>query len=1069
LCFYYSKAGCYNLPMPENMSERRTGIPDSVQAMRNVGAIQPRVDSGLEAAKNFPQPTSINKDVVALGESQLASAKDEFQPMAKNEMPDIRMQMKDDDRDPNKERLEHEMRMQEMGDGKAGYLGAVMSGIRELSQLETDTRDLDMQIFVVRINRARLTDSKDRIPKARSKNLQEARDTLKTEMEGLRDEIVATGGQPKMVEITVRKKDGSKKKETVDAVQKASEDLQRAADFYNTEPTDREKRLEPERERVREKIAEAYVGIIHTSLDEIAALNKYLENLKNPYPYDSRWNLQFFEQALEKINDRLRNKNRFNEEGLALLRMLKRDMLWAQSNARVVEGMGPAFEVYFDGELMLQWVRTPHTELVARDFIRLNKKELKGAELTPDQRALVEKTLSKRPDELMSKDMLGLREKAIEYQDNTLTWLDLSIAAGQKNLEITNAATWAEAEGEKEEGDHYAQIDQVSFIFLQEAMALEDANDIEYTNRAGQKFKVKDKILNPFCMPRGDELANMAYMTRMHELVLNNDQYATDLQAIMTRVGTGPVSDTDRQAIKDIAQRLITAAKAREENWEALDEELPYVRLVDQIVRSRINIEKGLLSGGDMGWTWNYEKGEVQTPQTDARGTFVSLGKVYKDELLAKSNEYIWQQLKSDVNIHVQTDATRGEYIERKVYQKDVDDAEWKELTDPALAKVKRKSEMGSIYENHDVTTVSFLARHIIEYDYLADTRGTGVWIFPSIGHYREEWFENTPYWRPRIEKFAANDPTLLKRLGIDASGNILPSGGILSPNNPLEGKEARKGFKKGEKGVQIQYYGKFDPRARNLVAQNMWAFVVPFLDNPGVQGSDYMVMPIFTPTTLRIGFWNGVSLDKPSAKTNDHKSVSVWHRRMQGKKNSEMAWENMDKYKYSWIRVTHDQLERWLGPIATPHEFNRSTQPEHEKHYNKPGGMSEKEGGKRARLGGRAFEYDDGALRATAFAQNKILAALKLSGIMGLSVKNETELNKEFAKVQNDWVAPWMNTLLDMPSKVRKIHNYPGTSAQVALVTYLQARRIITSMVKHTEGQNTDVSASITNAMSSF
>jgi len=381
---------------------------------------------------------------------------------------------------------------------------------------------------------------------------------------------------------------------------------------------------------------------------------------------------------------------------------------------------------------------------------------------------------------------------------------------------------------------------------------------------------------------------------------------------------------------------------------------------------------------------------------------------------------------------------------------------------------VKRKSEMGSIYNNHDVTTVAFLARHIIDYDAMADTRGGGVLVFPTIGSYRERWESEPPYFRPLVGEFAKNDKQLLKRLGINEKGEIVP-GGMLSGDNPLENRQARRALLKGKNGFQTQTYGKFDPRARDFIRDNVWAYVTPFLEKPGDPNSDYLVLPVFMPTMLDINFWKGVSLDEPSARTSDHKSLSIWHRRLLGEKNSELDWANMDRYKYSWIRVSHDQMERWLGPIVTPHEFNRSTAPEYEKHYDKPTGMAEKELGKRARLGGRMFDFDDGVLRATSFAQNKVLASARLSGLLGAEPVTDLEIESQLTKWQRGDVAEAMNVLLDMPSKVRKIYNYPGTAAQSAVLTFLQARKIIWSMIKHNTGRKEEVSGSLTALRTSF
>ena len=90
--------------MPENLPPfEKSQVPtsSSVQTLRQVGAVASTPDPNLEAARNFLQPTSIRKDPNA--EAQLAGAKQmlESQPMAKGNLPDIRMQMGGEQDDRN--------------------------------------------------------------------------------------------------------------------------------------------------------------------------------------------------------------------------------------------------------------------------------------------------------------------------------------------------------------------------------------------------------------------------------------------------------------------------------------------------------------------------------------------------------------------------------------------------------------------------------------------------------------------------------------------------------------------------------------------------------------------------------------------------------------------------------------------------------------------------------------------------------------------------------------------------------------------------------------------------------
>jgi len=786
------------------------------------------------------------------------------------------------------------------------------------------------------------------------------------------------------------------------------------------DPTTHESRnkTEEEKDKVRENIAEAYVHLCHAELDEINTINKYLEDLKNPFPYDSRWTIQTFERIEERINGVLREKKgrAVDGEGRALLHMYKRDLKWALATAKINEAMGPAYELYFDGELEMQRLRTPHSEVKASDFMSAFQGHETGFEkdVLDEENKLIQKTLLKIPPEYL-KDVDGentfkektLVEKAIEYQDLYSTLSLDAFASAQKNLEYGFGAG-----DDKEAGNHYKNIDYVTFRLMNElfssSKAVEDGKVVEaedenlvYVNRKGEGFNVKaHPILNPHNMQRDDDLAYRQYYSRMHELMLHwNDAYSSQIDEVRN-VSDLSKDDIDEK-IRAIADGIVAKADKRAKSQRTLDEGHPYDRLIDTVINSQINLERGILASGEYGWGWSYNE------KTDKRGNVV----------------------------------------------------------------VVRKSELGSIYDNHDLTTMVYWARHIIDYDNMGETRG--ALLFPTIGSYRERWMSEPPYWKPELTEFAQNDNTLLRRLGLEGSY------GILSQKNFLEDKVGRKTYFKGAKGWQEQKYGKFDESCAKYIKENAWAFVTCWLNEPGKGSDEYnLVFPVFLPTMIEdVNFWRSVSLQGPSEKINTYPLAdpkkgdpkSLWNERMEGKKLSEMRWEYMSKYKYNWTMVNLDQMERWFGPMVTPHDFNKSTAPEFEKHYNMPGGKSEKEAGKRGRLGARGSRWVDGVIRATVLAQNKVLSAVQLSGVMGVDVsaltnvnERNSSLNKELDTWRLNWIAPWINTMLDMPSDVRKVKNYGGTAAQSLLVSYLQVRRIIASAVAHSNGQKLDVNKSI-------
>ena len=1037
--------------MPDNMTPERPGVPisPSVKAVMNLG---------IEEARNFPRPTAV---VEFPGAAEQRKAAEEFpQPEYKSDLPDIRMQKEDGDKDPNQERLNAEMRMQAMYGERGGYLREITGSLKILKKLE--------------------------------------------------------GGK------------------------------------------------ESELDKERGKIAEDYKNILHTSLDEIDSLNKYLENLRNPYPYDSRWTIQFFDQALEQINDNLRNPERFNKEGLAFLKVLKRDFLWASSAAKVDEAMGPAFEMYFDGEMELSRLRTSHTELTSEDFMRVFKKDVPGENLTKSEEEEVSKIIGKSTElKFQTKlengqtvEKIGLREAAIEIQDRYGKLLYQLIGVGQKNLEsVSDPKTLQETGQSKESGEHYAEFDRVTYEFLSEVFNVKSIfNPADYSkldddgkliitaldkkNKALEKafesfrykdkkginkdgYEVKEATINPFCMdPRSDELAVRTFRARVQELVKNNDTYVSLLQKWNREFNAGQMDEKQlTEEIQKEASKIFDITDGKIMKWENLDEQGPYNRLIDTVMCSLNNLEYGTLASGDLGWEWHYDKispfeiknvpgqpdyipGKPQYVVADKNlnGDEIKWNKddvdpkvwdvfttkvLFKETKLGRDGRTFFIDNSGREAAAVKTKLTQGEWDSLSPAQKaakhgsyEFSPYEWALLSSKIVETetgntkhdtdrlqteggvqffVKRKSELGSIYDNHDVTTVMFLARHLIEYDSLADTRST---IFPpTIGWYRNLWESEPPYWRPKIENLAPNDHELKKMLGLE--GNT----GITGANNALEKQVGRGAYSIGEGKRGVQTYGRYDPKAAEYVKDNVWAFVTPFLEKPGESTSDYLTLPIFIPTQIKdMNFWRMVSLQGPSAKIRKYPNESIWHKRLSGVKLSELKWENMDKYKYSWAMVTNDQMERWLGPLATPHDFNRMTADEVNKHYMMPSGKAEKEGGKRARLGGRGGTVPEGVLRATVFAQNKIISSIGFSNVLENYVI-EPVITAGIHEWVKKWVSPWVNVMLDMPSVVRECTNYGGTAAQSVVVTYLQLERYIRSVIKTAHQQKDNVDSSLLNA----
>jgi hypothetical protein len=1119
----------YNSGMPDNMTPERGVSPEFLRSLGKPATL-PANEISEQAAKNFPQPE------------------------ARTSVPDIRMQRGNgEEKDPNEERRLHELRLQEMYGERATYLRTLVLNLRELKRIGTDTSELDKlalagEILALKIDNQSL-ESVDEKKFDSNGDFARAEASLKNSIDKVKaaiDSQKQKGG----------KIDGRLKEDVVGWSYKSGNIYKDYIDVSEENGGGRKERL---LNNERDKIADTYKNIIHTSLDEINSLNKYLENLRNPYPYDSRWTIQFFDQALEQVNDSLRNKERFDDEGVAILKLLKRDILWASSVARVDEAMGPAFETYFDGELELSRLRTSHTELTAEDFMRVFSKRLPGEELSEAETSLVKKILDKskmleftaKDEAEISKDKIGLREAAVEMQDRYGKLLYQVVGVGQKNLELVeDRKTFKERDADKEGGEHYMDVDRVTYEFLSEVFNVKSVFDpkdyttvdekgnvvvnegdrkelrqeafesLRYKDKGGVSgkdgYKVKEAILNPFCMhKRSDEIADRTFKARVRELLLNNDKYSELLEKWEKEFKDDSLSEEElTSAIHKEVDKIFNNTDTRIMNWENSDEDTPFKRLADTVMSSLNNLEQGTLASGEHGWEWKYDKVapfEIKpSKEDDHTKQFIEVDSRWNGEkIIWKKDDVdkeVWDVFTTKILFKETKLGREGKTFfidnsgsEKEIKKSGLTQAQWNALSSADKASkhrsyefspeewsylssktidteigntgkdkarlqsengiqffVKRISELGSIYDSHDITTVMFLARHLVEYDKLADTRST---IFPAtIGWYRDLWESEPPYWRPRIEYLAPKDLKLKEMIGVE--GDV----GITKPGNVLENAVGRNWYKIGENKRISQKYGRYDPKAAEFVRDNVWAFVTPFLEKPGDRDSDHIVLPIFIPTQIKdMNFWRMVSLEKPSARVRDYPRKSIWHERLSGKVLSGLKWENMDKYKYSWALVTNDQMERWLGPLATPHDFSRMTADEVKKHYMMPSGLSEKEAGKRARLGGRGGLVPEGVLRATVFAQNKIITSMVFSNVTsnpGLEPLLTNGINDWIKK----WVSPWLNEMFDMPSEVRGCTNYGGTAAQSAAVTRMQLEKLVRSIIKSSYEQKNEIDASLFN-----
>jgi hypothetical protein len=1096
----------------------------------------PKEQSSIEAMMHLSEVTK-----PAGAEGQLQAAQEFPQPEFRSTLPDIRMMAgrKEEEKvDPDKERLEQEMRRSRMLEqGKESHLYRFFGHVQRLKEIEDEldntTRDIRESLEnITGIEALPVADSKGDVSVAK-KQLMDSAKELKA---------VLNQNQGKIDGKLLEKYNEQVKNENID---------------FDKYAKLKEVRLN--RERIQ--IKRTFENLSHNCLDEINGLNKYLEHFRNPYPYDSRYSIQSLEQYLGAVNDWLRNGEKLNKEGEALALILKRDLTWCVSVARVTENMGPALESFFDGEMVLQKQRGPHTDILAEDYIRFLAATVDGLEPTLEQRDLIKRTFKEA-------EKLGMRERAVELQDAFGIVLYKLVAVGQKNFEFG----W---KNDPEAGENYAEIDEPAYLFLKSVFGTDTIYDpfdyilkykengepvldtakieeflkkqategkLTYKNGKGEEFEVNTRVMNPFCMDKSDEIAMRDLKARTLELVKNYKEYFD--------------SDGKLKGNPEVlALKVRSEADKKILRWERWDIEDPDFCLTDTVIRSMSILEKGVLAGGDLGWTWKYEKITLLKTSKDNRQYIeINNKKIYRGDHVTGGDKYsegFWNFLDThivfkpnrlgvdmdrdlDGNVDIfypgepttkdleTADGKKEITVYKKIKIKKIANEKWKpedekarhdagefsetefnlltnlaiktfedELGDPdgnnnpdlvriqVLKKkdksgkeieyqtiVRRESKLGSIYETSDITTIAFWARHIPEYDELAYSRST--LIFPTIGWQRERWFQQPPYWRPEIKVFANRDKQLLN--------SLFNHGGILSEYSFFENETAKRFYALGKKGLQSAMYKPFNEKVKEYIKDTAWALVTPWSNNPGHPEVEYdLVMPIFLPPAITdVNFWRAITLDERSGKVSENEKGTVWHRRLQGKGYSELKWKRMDVNKSSWYVNNLDQLERWIGALITPHDYNRTTAAEVEKFYSVQNSLSEKEGGKRAGLSIRGNKYEDGVIRAGFFPQAKIFGDIYLGKVIPKAAEEVTVLIGSEASVDNaglqkylkgweaNMAAKWVNMYFDLPFTVKGVENYPGTASQVMIVTSMQARRIMASAVVSSVNQLQQVGGSI-------
>jgi hypothetical protein len=230
-------------------------------------------------------------------------------------------------------------------------------------------------------------------------------------------------------------------------------------------------------------------------------------------------------------------------------------------------------------------------------------------------------------------------------------------------------------------------------------------------------------------------------------------------------------------------------------------------------------------------------------------------------------------------------------------------------------------------------------------------------------------------------------------------------------------------------------------------------------------------------PTYMKeMNYWRTTSLDIPSGKNNgtyvnkdgqkiDLNNNTIWHQRLRGKKYSEFDWNNIQRYRFNYHRVTLDQLERFYGPFITPHMYNRATADQYIEFQDNPDGMpmAHKRNRKRDRLGLRMDPVGGEVYSSTVMAQMNAFASAREGGLYKITGVNMMQVNNQIQEMRNLWVGAWTNTYMDMPPVVE---HYGESCIASYITTWAQLEVAAASQRKMSIGQSGQMAISMSNAL---
>ena len=330
-----------------------------------------------------------------------------------------------------------------------------------------------------------------------------------------------------------------------------------------------ENQEEGEKDLIKEEMMELYENMKKSEMLEINHMvNETVLRYRNPHPYDSREEQSYVCSSLIKITEKASFEFKNNPEAMVWLKKIREDALWGQSVINIMEGVGPMVQGFWSWKQILDSVRGKvRKDPEASDYEKVFFKELKGLKYTDKEKAL------------LPEGLVGLREKAIGYQDDSYFWRTAVPAVQQLEYD------------KNEKVDVFVDMSSEEIMFVQLLFGSVDKDDwVEYK---GKRFP---KEINNIYTMSSKELGNREYRGLMEALVKLD---------VKNRL--------NKENFWELLEKVKKEAEKKLDSWYGFGNLEEDVMLADLVVKTGMVFDWGHGVVVDTGWGWKYEevKGEI--------------------------------------------------------------------------------------------------------------------------------------------------------------------------------------------------------------------------------------------------------------------------------------------------------------------------------------------------------------------------------------------------------------------------------------------------------------------------